>query len=124
MTAYVWTAPAEVAMHAAAAPLPDLTVRQVEAEELAVKAVVFNEGEANTGGAQLYAHLFVYDKAGKTLTSDAKWVGGMSPGQAKPVKFETGGRSLVGLQYQIKVDIANQVKESNESNNVTETVAF
>ena len=124
VAAYVWPTPVAVAMSAPAAPLPDLTVRQVEAEEFSVKAVVVNEGQANTGGAQLYAHLVLYDKAGKNIFSNGKFVGGMSPGQARPVKFETEGHSLVGLQYEIKVDLSNLIKESNESNNVTQRAAF
>ena len=115
---YVWTKAPE------AGPLPDLSVRQVEADEHAVKAVVFNQGKSNTGGAQVYAHLFLYDAAGKTVFSDGKFVGGMSPGQWRPVAFETGGRSLVGLRYQVKVDFSNLVKEADESNNASATEEF
>lgn len=114
---YVWTKAPE-------GSLPDVSVRQVNAEEFSVKALIVNEGKANIGAAHLYAHLFLMDNNGKVLFSDGKFVGDITPGGSRPLSFETGGRSLVGLRYQIKVDISNLVKESNEANNVTQPAAF
>jgi hypothetical protein len=79
---------------------------------------------APTGGADVYAHLLLYDGSGKPIFSDGKFVGGMPPGQTRPVTFDTGKRSLVGLRYQIKVDLSNLVRESNESNNLTDATEF
>lgn len=114
---YVWTKAPE-------SSLPDLSVKQVNAEEFSVKALIVNEGKGNIGAAHLYAHLFLLDNNGKVLFSDGKFVGDIAPGGSRPLSFETGGRSLVGLRYQIKVDISNLVKESNEANNVTQLAAF
>ena len=115
---YVWRMPAEAEW------LPDLYVPMVSAEEFSVKAIIANQGKANTGGADVYAHLLLYDASGKPVFSDGKFVGGLSPGQTHPVTFDTGKRSLVGLRYQIKVDLSNLVRESNESNNLTDPAEF
>lgn len=48
----------------------------------------------------------------------------MFPGQPETVTFNTGGQSLWGKRYQVRLDPGGLVKESNEGNNETAPAAF
>ncbi|MCA1636128.1 MAG: hypothetical protein LC785_16160 [Acidobacteria bacterium] len=112
---YAW----ESASPPPAATAPDLTVIKTTPEEFSVTAVVANKGTRNTSGAGYSVSLLVFDKNDKLLFKRQAPAPGMSPNQSLPVKIDTGGQSLNGRRYQVKVDEADAVKESDEDNNET-----
>jgi hypothetical protein len=99
--------------------LPDLLVKKTEADNTSVTIILQNQGKANTGGAPYEVTLLVFDSKDKFLYKITRPGAGLSPNQFNQVKIETGGRSLSGNHYQVKVDEANTLEESNESNNET-----
>lgn len=116
---YVWPAPASVALHAPAAPLPDLAVPKVFAEDTSVKGIVQNQGKRSVSSTPgVLVRFVVSDRAGKVVLQSEQKLGGMSPGQSYPVVFDTTKlASKVGLNYRITVDPANAVPEADDSNN-------
>ena len=124
VAAYVWPGPAAVAMSAPAAPLPDLTVPKVLTKETSVEAVVLNQGKHNVSGAPgLLVRFVVSDRAGKVVYQKDQQLGGLSPGQWRPVTFDTTQlKSTVGLNYRVLVDPSNVVKESSDSNNAADGI--
>jgi len=116
---YVWETP----YPPPATLAPDLIVQHTQADETSVMVVLRNQGTGNTGGVEYEVTLSVYDDKNNFLYKLHQPAPGLSPNQSAQVKFETGGKSLMAKRYQVKVDEANAVEESNEDNNETEMLS-
>ena len=115
---YVWLSPQPPPPKA----LADLVLRDVKAGSSSVSAILFNQGQANTGGSKYNIVLVIYDDKGKIEKTLEEAAPGLSPGQGAPIKFQVGGvlaRTMHGKRYQVKVDTNDAVNESNEGNNET-----
>lgn len=120
VTAYIWTAPAAVALNAPASMMPDLVVEKSSVEGTIVTAVIRNQGKHNISSQPGIDVMFlILERNGKQVFSTVKTLKGMSPGQAQEVSFDTLNHNQVARDYQIKVDHLNKVSESNEGNNST-----
>ena len=115
---YVWLSP----QPPPAKGLADLVLKDVKAAPSSVSAVIFNQGQASTGGAKYNVTLVIYDDKHKVSNTLEQVAPGLSPGQGASIKFQVGGilsRSMHGKSYQLKIDTNNTVDESNENNNET-----
>jgi hypothetical protein len=112
---YVW----ESSSAPPAATAPDLTIIKTIPEEFSVTAIVANKGTRNTSGASYSLSLTVFDQNNKLLFQRTAAGPGLSPNQLQPVKIDTGGQSLKGKRYQVRVDEADAVTELIEDNNET-----
>lgn len=100
--------------------LPDLIVQDTKADLTSVNVVLRNQGKANTGGVKYEVALLVYDNKKTLLYRLHLPAPGLSPNQTNQVRFETNGKSLMGRLYQVRIDAANAVNESDKDNNTTE----
>ncbi len=116
---FVWLSP----QPPPAALLPDLLVKKVDADDSSVIVTLQNQGKANTGGAKYDVTLQVFDVKNKFLYKINRPAPGLSPNQFNQLQIDTGGRSLSGKHYQVKVDEANTLKEEDEGNNETAILA-
>lgn len=113
---YVWLSPCP----APPKPLPDLTVLNTTADETSVTAILVNEGKANTGGVKYQATLKVFDQNGKVTFEATEPAPGMSPNQKNQMVFKVPANSLRNRRYQVIIDAADVLNESDESNNASQ----
>ena len=112
---YVWTKAPETA-------LPDLTIENTFVKGTSVVAQIRNKGKV--GSPDLWVRMRILDQSGKQVSYLDKKMSATFQNMPATITFDLGNQNLTRKSYQVLVDPAKLVKESDETNNDTQVIEF
>ncbi len=112
---YVWT-------KAPKTPLPDLTIENTFVKGSSVVAQIRNKGQV--GSPDLSVRIRILDQNGKQVSYLDKKMGATFQNMPATITFDLGNQNLTRKSYQVVIDPAKLVKESDETNNETQVLEF
>ena len=111
---YVWTAPLQPPLQ------PDLVVKETSVDGKQTRALIANQGKVSVSSARRPGSgLYLRRSQQELVFTKGESLGGMSPGQSRPVLFDVGNFPIAHKRYKVLVDPSSLVTESDDNNNET-----